>query len=75
MRSLRLSLIVLASVAFWGLGMRGMMITVQGEDFMTLAQAKGLSKTRIFFSYAMRNAFLRYWSASSRRRSLISFTP
>jgi peptide/nickel transport system permease protein len=50
--------IVLASVAFWGLGMRGMMITVQGEDFMTLAQAKGLSKTRIFFSYAMRNAFL-----------------
>lgn len=50
--------IVLASVAFWGLGMRGMMVSIQGEDFMTLAHAKGLSKSRIFFSYAMRNAFL-----------------
>jgi peptide/nickel transport system permease protein len=50
--------IVLASVAFWALGMRGMMITIQGEDFMTLAEAKGLSKSRIFFRYGMRNAFL-----------------
>lgn len=50
--------IVLASVAFWALGMRAMMITTQGEDFMTLAYAKGLSKSRIFFFYAMRNAFL-----------------
>jgi peptide/nickel transport system permease protein len=50
--------IVIASVAFWGLGMRGMMVSIQGEDFMTLAEAKGLSKTRIFFAYAMRNAFL-----------------
>jgi peptide/nickel transport system permease protein len=50
--------IVLASIAFWALGMRGMMIGIQGEDFMTLAQAKGLKKTRIFFNYAMRNAFL-----------------
>jgi peptide/nickel transport system permease protein len=50
--------IVLASIAFWALGMRGMMITVQGEDFMTLAQAKGLKRSRIFFRYAMRNAFL-----------------
>jgi peptide/nickel transport system permease protein len=50
--------IVIASVAFWGLGMRGMMITVQGEDFMTLAEAKGLGKARVFFWYGMRNAFL-----------------
>lgn len=50
--------IVLASIAFWALGMRGMMITVLGEDFMTLAQAKGLSGARVFFRYAMRNAFL-----------------
>ncbi len=50
--------IVLASIAFWALGMRGMMISIQGEDFMTLALAKGLSKTRVFFRYAMRNAFL-----------------
>ena len=50
--------IVLASIAFWALGMRGMMVTIQGEDFMTLAEAKGLSKSRIFFRYGMRNAFL-----------------
>mgnify|MGYP000050091603 CR=1 FL=1 len=50
--------IVLASIAFWALGMRGMMVTIQGEDFMTLAQAKGLSKPRVFFRYGMRNAFL-----------------
>lgn len=50
--------IVIASVAFWGLGMRGMMVTIQGEDYMTLAEAKGLGKARIFFRYGMRNAFL-----------------
>jgi peptide/nickel transport system permease protein len=38
--------------------MRGMMVTIQGEDYMTLAEAKGLSKTRLFFRYGMRNAFL-----------------
>jgi peptide/nickel transport system permease protein len=50
--------IIIASVAFWGLGMRGMMVTIQGEDYMTLAEAKGLSKARVFFSYGVRNAFL-----------------
>ncbi len=33
--------IVLADLGFWALGMRGMMVTVQGEDYMTLAEAKG----------------------------------
>ncbi len=50
--------IVIASVAFWALGMRGMMVTLQGEDYMLLAEAKGLSKARLFFRYGMRNAFL-----------------
>ncbi|MCE7988588.1 MAG: ABC transporter permease [Caldilinea sp. CFX5] len=50
--------IVIASVAFWALGMRGMMVTLQGEDYMLLAEAKGLSKVRLFFRYGMRNAFL-----------------
>ncbi len=50
--------IVLASIAFWALGMRGMMVTVQGEDYMTLAEAKGLSRSRLFFRYGLRNAFL-----------------
>jgi len=50
--------IVLAGVGSWALGMRGMMVTVQGEDYMTLAEAKGLKGRRIFFRYAMRNALL-----------------
>ena len=50
--------IVLASIGFWSLSMRGMMITVEGEDYITLAEAKGLPKSRIFLWYAMRNAML-----------------
>lgn len=50
--------IVLTSVGFWALGMRGVMVTVLGEDYLTLAEAKGLRDRRIFFAYAMRNALL-----------------
>jgi peptide/nickel transport system permease protein len=50
--------IVLASMGFWALGMRAMMVTVQGEDYVTLAEAKGLRSKRIFFHYAFRNAML-----------------
>ena len=34
--------ITLASLGFWALNMRGMMITTQGEDFVNFAEAKGL---------------------------------
>jgi peptide/nickel transport system permease protein len=50
--------IVLADLGFWALAMRGMMVTVQGEDFMTLAEAKGLHPNRVFTRYGMRNAIL-----------------
>lgn len=50
--------IVLAGVGFWALGMRGAMIGVLGEDYLTLAEGKGLPAGRIFFGYAMRNALL-----------------
>jgi peptide/nickel transport system permease protein len=50
--------IVLASMGFWALGMRAMMVTVQGEDYVTLAEAKGLKPQRIFLRYALRNAIL-----------------
>ncbi len=50
--------IILAGVGGWALGMRGMMITVLGEDYLTLAEAKGLRNPRIFFRYAVRNAML-----------------
>jgi peptide/nickel transport system permease protein len=50
--------IILASMGFWALGMRAMMVTVQGEDYVTLAEAKGLRPRRIFYHYAFRNALL-----------------
>ena len=50
--------IILASIGFWALGMRAMMITTQGEDFVTFAEASGLKSGTLFFSYALRNALL-----------------
>jgi peptide/nickel transport system permease protein len=50
--------IVLTTMGFWALGMRGMMVTTDGEDYMILAQAKGLHPSRIFWLYGVRNAIL-----------------
>ena len=50
--------IVLAATGFWALGMRGMMVTTHGEDFMVMAEAKGLKGWRIFLHYGMRTAIL-----------------
>lgn len=50
--------IVLSGVGFWAIAMRGMMVTVEGEDYMILAEAKGLKKSEIFSQYAVRNSLL-----------------
>lgn len=50
--------LVLTSLGGWALGMRNVMITVLGEDYITLAEAKGLSSSRVMFNYAARNAML-----------------
>ena len=50
--------ITIASVGIWAIGMRGMMVTVQGEDYMTFAEAKGLKARRRFLRYGVRNAIL-----------------
>src|ERR1700677_535110 len=50
--------LVLTSVAGWMLQMRNVMITTISEDYVIAAQAKGLSKRRIVFTYAARNALL-----------------
>jgi peptide/nickel transport system permease protein len=50
--------IILVSLGGWALGMRAMMITTQGEDFVTYADAKGLKGKTIFLRYAIRNALL-----------------
>ncbi len=49
---------LLVSTGGWALGMRAMMVTVEGADYITFAEAKGLKGTRIFFSYALRNCLL-----------------
>jgi peptide/nickel transport system permease protein len=50
--------IVLASLGGWILGMRNMMITVLDEDYITVAQAKGLPDRLVVRTYAARNAML-----------------
>ncbi|GAA5090554.1 ABC transporter permease [Microbacterium yannicii] len=50
--------IVIASLGGWILGMRNMMITVLDEDYITVAQAKGLSDRKVVTTYAARNAML-----------------
>jgi peptide/nickel transport system permease protein len=50
--------IVIASLGGWMLGMRNMMLTVLDEDYITVAQAKGMTNKRVLWSYAARNAVL-----------------
>jgi peptide/nickel transport system permease protein len=50
--------IVVGSIAGWMLGMRNMMITTLSEDYVLMAEAKGLSRWRIMMTYAARNAIL-----------------
>jgi peptide/nickel transport system permease protein len=50
--------IVLVSVGGWVLSMRNSMISTLSEDYVTMAEAKGLPQRRVMFSYAARNAML-----------------
>lgn len=50
--------IILTSMGGWAIGMRGMMVTVEGEDYMTLAEANGIKPRNIFLHFALRNALL-----------------
>lgn len=50
--------IILAAIGSWAIGIRGMMISTIGEDYMTFAEARGLKGSTIFFRYGLRNASL-----------------
>lgn len=50
--------IVLVSLGGWVLGMRNTMIATNAEDYIVMAEAKGLSPRRIMFRYSARNALL-----------------
>jgi peptide/nickel transport system permease protein len=51
-------IIILAYTGGWVLNMRTVMINTLGEDYVTMAQAKGLSDRRVMTLYAGRNAIL-----------------
>ncbi|HLS15956.1 MAG TPA: ABC transporter permease [Beutenbergiaceae bacterium] len=50
--------IVLSSFAGWVLSMRNMTVTILGEDYVTMAEAKGLPTRTVMLNYAARNAIL-----------------
>ncbi len=50
--------LILGTVGGWVLGMRGMGVTVLGEDYVLYAEHKGLSNATIFRDYYLRNAML-----------------
>ncbi|MBE6480831.1 MAG: ABC transporter permease [Actinomyces ruminicola] len=52
------STIVLVSLGGWALGMRNTMISTNSEDYIVMAEAKGLKRSRIMLRYAARNAML-----------------
>ena len=50
--------IVLVSIGGWMLGMRNTMIATNAEDYIVMAEAKGLRPNRVRTNYAARNALL-----------------
>ena len=50
--------IILSSLGGWVLGMRNMMVNVLDEDYIMVAEAKGLPPKRVLLAYAARNAVL-----------------
>jgi len=55
---LPLTSMALGGIGAWIFNMRNAMINILGEDFITMAKAKGLSSRRIMTHYAARNAIL-----------------
>lgn len=49
---------IIVSLSGWMLGMRNSMVTTLGEDYVIMAEAKGLSERRVMLAYAARNAIL-----------------
>ena len=50
--------IVIIQIGGWSMSVRGLLVSVLGEDYLFLAKAKGLKERRIFSRYAMRNVLL-----------------
>jgi len=62
---------LITSVGGWALTMRSMMVTVEGADYITFAEAKGLKGINIFFRYALRNTLLPQMTALAMQLGFI----
>lgn len=49
---------VMVQIHIWIMTMRNSMVAVLAEDYITMAEAKGLTQRRIMFNYGARNAIL-----------------
>ncbi|MGH2909497.1 MAG: ABC transporter permease [Solirubrobacteraceae bacterium] len=50
--------IVVSAIGGWLLGMRNMVVSILAEDYIVLAEAKGLPSRRVIGAYVTRNAIL-----------------
>ncbi|MCX8161844.1 MAG: ABC transporter permease [Candidatus Bathyarchaeota archaeon] len=50
--------IIISGMGWWFLSMRSLIVNIKSEDFIILAEAKGLPDTEIMRSYALRNSLL-----------------
>ena len=50
--------IILSSLGWWFLGARSLMVTIKGEDYILMAEAKGLPERKILWKYGFRNCML-----------------
>ncbi|HVY21050.1 MAG TPA: ABC transporter permease [Bauldia sp.] len=50
--------IILSSVGFWALSMRSMMVGITSQDYVAMAEAKGLTNRTILVRYGLRNVML-----------------
>jgi peptide/nickel transport system permease protein len=50
--------VIVVATGGWVLGMRNTMISTLSEDYVTMAEAKGLPQHQVMFNYAARNALL-----------------
>jgi peptide/nickel transport system permease protein len=55
---LPVSVLIIITLGGWALGMRNNMVASLGEEYITMAEAKGLSGRRVMLDYAARNAIL-----------------
>jgi peptide/nickel transport system permease protein len=55
--------LVITTIGGWCLGMRNNMVATLSEDYITMAEAKGLKGRRVMIMYAARNAILPQFTA------------